>query len=318
MSDIPAPGAVDMTPEQARQAAIRRQQRRLRLASDKERQKYRRDLITPEGAALQLKIATFMERAGAFVLDFIFQWTIVLAVFFAVALMTEELGYNGWAIGGAIIAVFAFLIRNFWFIYFEMGRKAATPGKRIVGLRVAARDGGALKANAVFARNFMSEIEVGLPLQFLFTISNDVNGLMSLFGFLWAAVFMFFPLFNKDKLRVGDLVAGTWVIHAPKDKLKADITSAVSDERLQAFAFTPEQLDAYGIHELHVLEDVLRTSPPDVRADVAQRIRDKIGWTRQPQEADLAFLEAYYAQLRRRLEQRMLFGDKKVDKYDTR
>jgi len=311
----PAAPASGTTQEQARQAAIRRRQRQ---SLEQEQARYRRDLVTPEGAVLQLRIATFMERAGAFVLDFIFQWTIVLAVFFAVALITGEMGYNGWAIGGAIIAVFAFLIRNFWFIYFEMGRKAATPGKRIVGLRVAARDGGALKADAVFARNFMREIEVALPLQFLLTIGNDLNGLISLFGFLWAGVFMFFPLFNKDKLRAGDLVAGTWVIHAPKDKLKADITSAVSRERLQAFAFTPAQLDAYGIHELHVLEDVLRTSPEDVRADVAQRIRDKIGWMRQPEEADLPFLEAYYAQLRRRLEQRMLFGDKKVDKFDTR
>ncbi|MEM9738958.1 MAG: RDD family protein [Pseudomonadota bacterium] len=313
MTSETAASANGLTSDQTRQAAIRRRQRR---ALENEKAKYRRDLVTPEGAALQLKIATFMERAGAFVLDFIFQWTIVLVVFLAIALITEELGYNGWAIGGAIVAVFAFLIRNFWFIYFEMGRKAATPGKRIVGLRVAARDGGALKANAVFARNFMREIEVGLPLQFLFTINGDVSGLISLFGFLWAGIFMFFPLFNKDKLRVGDLVAGTWVIHAPKDQLKADIASVVSQARLEEFAFTPQQLDAYGIHELHVLEDVLRTSPKDVRSDVAQRIRDKIDWTRQPNEGDLAFLEAYYAQLRRRLEQRMLFGDMKVDKYD--
>ncbi|MEM1105994.1 MAG: RDD family protein [Pseudomonadota bacterium] len=292
--------------------------RRQRLAAQAERKKYRRELITPEGAVLELRIATFLERSGAFILDFIFQWTIVLAVFFFIALSTEQLGYQGWAIGGAVIAVFAFFIRNFWFVYFEMGRRAATPGKRIVGLRVAARDGGALKADAVFARNFMREIEVALPLQFLLSITSDLNGLISLFGFLWAGVFMFFPLFNKDKLRVGDLVAGTWVIHAPKDKLMADISSAVSQEGLQAYAFTPAQLDAYGIHELHVLEDVLRTSPEAVRADVAQRIRKKIDWVSAPGEDDLAFLEAYYAQLRGRLEQGLLFGEKKIDKFDRR
>jgi len=139
---------------------------------------------------------------------------------------------------------------------------------------------------------------------------------MALFGLLWALVFMFFPLFNKDKLRVGDLVAGTWVIHAPKDKLKTDISSSVSEDARRNFAFTPEQVDVYGIHELHVLEDVLRQSPKDVRADVARRIREKIGWHMAPGESDLAFLEAYYAALRRRLEQRMLFGDKKLDKFD--
>lgn len=305
------PGAT----QEARQAAYRRRQR---LVLERLQKKYIRELVTPEGAVLNLKIATFMERVGAFLLDFIFQWAIVIAVAVGIGVMTSQMGWSGWKIGQAFIAVFVFVFRNFYFIFFEMGRKAATPGKRIVGLRVASRDGGALKADAVFARNFMREIEVGLPLTFLFGIGNDVSGLIALFGFLWAGVFMFFPLFNKDKLRVGDLIAGTWVIHAPKDKLKADITSAVSGERMAEFAFTPAQLDAYGIHELHVLEDVLRQAPKEVRAEVAQRIRAKIGWQRQPNENDRVFLEAYYAGLRRRLEQRMLFGEKKLDKFDTR
>lgn len=290
--------------------------RRQRLAAQRERQKYIRDLVTPEGAALRLRIATFLERAGAFILDFIFQWTIVLVVYFSIAFATSRMGFESQNIAGAFFMVFYFVLRNFWFIWFEMGRKAATPGKRIVGLRVAARDGSALRADAVFARNFMREIEVGLPFTFLFMSGQGVSGWIALFGLLWAGVFMFFPLFNRDKLRVGDIVAGTWVIHAPRLKLLADISTAASDEARAVFAFTPEQVDAYGIHELHVLEQVLRTSPDQVRAEVAERIRNKIGWQAQPGETDLAFLEAYYAALRRRLEQRMLFGERKEDKYD--
>ena len=308
-----APGG--LTQAQVQQAALRRRQR---LALEKQQKKYVRELVTPEGAVLHLKIATFAERAGAFMLDFIFQWGIVLLVAWGIALMTSGLGWGGWQIGQAFIAVFVFIFRNFWFIFFEMGRKAATPGKRIIGLRVAARDGGALKADAVFARNFMREIEVGLPLSFLFGIGEDISGMLALFGFLWAGVFMFFPLFNKDKLRVGDLVAGTWVIHAPKDKLMADVVSSVSQDQHAVYTFSPAQLDAYGIHELHVLEDVLRQAPVEVRRDVATRIRSKIGWQQQPNENDKLFLEAYYAGLRRRLEQRMLFGEKKIDKFDTR
>lgn len=307
--------AAGQTQAQLQQAALRRRQR---LALEKQQRRYIRELVTPEGAVLHLKIATFAERAGAFLLDFIFQWGIVLLVAYGVSVMTMALGWGGWEIGQAFLAVFVFIFRNFWFIFFEMGRRSATPGKRIVGLRVASRDGGALKADAVFARNFMREIEVGLPLTFLFGIGSDLSGVLALFGFLWAGVFMFFPLFNKDKLRVGDLVAGTWVIHAPKDKLMADVVSSVSAEQHAGFNFTPAQLDAYGIHELHVLEDVLRQAPKDVREEVAQRIRAKIGWQRQPNENDRRFLEAYYAGLRRRLEQRMLFGQKKIDKFDTR
>ena len=70
--------------------------------------------------------------------------------------------------------------------------------------------------------------------------------------------------------------------------------------------------------KLHVLEDVLRQSTPEIKAKVADRIRNKIGREAPQTPDDLAFLEAYYAALRARLEQRMLFGDRKTDKFDTR
>jgi uncharacterized RDD family membrane protein YckC len=277
-----------------------------------------RTMVTPEGAALRLTIGTFGERAGAFVIDFIIQWALVLVVVLSIGFSASRFGMQGWAIAGALIAVFVFVFRNFYFVFFEMGRRAATPGKRLIGLRVAARDGGQLQANAVLARNFMREIEVGLPLSFLFMSGDQLNATIGLLGFLWAGVFMLFPLFNKDRLRVGDLVAGTWVIHAPKPALKPDITASASASSPDATAlvFTPAQLDTYGIHELQVLEDVLRQSTREAKTEVASRIRSKISWQTGPGETDLAFLEAYYAALRRHLEQRMLFGQKKHDKFD--
>ncbi|NBC20216.1 MAG: RDD family protein [Alphaproteobacteria bacterium] len=298
--------------EEARRARQRRKAWQARI------DRLTRELVTPEGAALHLRIGTFGERAGAFLIDFIIQWTIGIIIILAIAWGTARLGLSGWAIGGALIGVFVFFLRNFYFVWFEMGRRAATPGKRIVGLRVTARDGGELKAEAVLARNFMREIEVGLPLSFLFMAGDELNAWIGLFGFLWSGVFMFFPLLNRDRLRVGDLVAGTWVIHAPKTKLLKDITSArpPGGAAEGSFAFSPAQVEAYGIHELHVLEDVLRRSTPTVKGEVAARIRQKIGWQAQPGEKDLDFLEAYYGALRARLEQRMLFGERKEDKFD--
>ncbi len=299
-------------------SADARRRHRMRVNGQLDREKRMRSLVTPEGAALRLQIATFGERAGAFLIDFMIQWGVVLVVALSIGFGAAQMGLEGWAISQALIGIFVFVMRNFYFVWFEMGRRAATPGKRIVGLRVAARDGGQLRADAVLARNFMREIEVGLPLTFLFVGGDGVNAWIGLFGFLWAAIFMFFPLFNADKLRVGDLVAGTWVIHAPKTKLISDIASqGATATRQRLFAFTPAQTNAYGIHELHVLEDVLRNSAPGVKADVATRIREKIGWSAQPGERDLDFLEAYYSALRHRLEQRLLFGQRKEDKFDT-
>jgi hypothetical protein len=50
---------------------------------------------------------------------------------------------------------------------------------------------------------------------------------------------------------------------------------------------------------------------------VARRIRTKIGWEGAPDVSDSAFLAAYYAALRGRLERQMLFGRRRKDKFDT-
>jgi len=213
--------------------------------------------------------------------------------------------------------IFIFVVRNFYFIAFEIGRRAATPGKRALGLRVASRGGGRLSADAVFARNFMREIEVFLPLQLLLMSAAGVSGTVALLGLIWCLSFMLLPLFNRDKLRAGDIIAGTWVIHAPKAELLGDIASTTQIEAAGEFVFTPAQLDAYGIHELHVLENVLRGGGVDVKKSVTERIQKKIGWEPEPGESQRHFLESYYAALRDHLERKMLFGKRKADKFDT-
>ncbi|MEQ9505743.1 MAG: RDD family protein [Hyphomonas sp.] len=294
-------------------------QRRARMAEEMRLAKMTRRLVTPEGAAIQLKLATASERAGAFMIDVAIQWAIVIATLFGMSYLTSVFSPGSANIAFSFWLVFFFFLRNFYYIFFEIGQRAATPGKRILGLRVAARDGGRLTANSVLARNFIREIEVGLPFQFALMSSDQFGAWMALFGLVWSGVFLLFPIFNKDKMRVGDVIAGTWVIKAPKAKLMDDITSAAaSADASSRYAFTQPQTEAYGIHELHVLEDVLRQSTPEIKAQVAARIRAKISWTPGEGETDLAFLEAYYAALRRRLEQRMLLGDRKADKYDTR
>jgi uncharacterized RDD family membrane protein YckC len=306
------------TPEmQVNIEAARR--RRARMAEEQRVNKMVRVLVTPEGAALHLKLATAAERAGAFAMDVAIQWAIVIATLLGIGFAASAMGFKNWNVAFAFWLVFYFFVRNFYYIFFEIGRKAATPGKRALGLRVASRDGDRLTANAVLARNFTREIEVGLPIQFLLMSGNQLSAWMALFGLAWSGVFLFFPIFNKDKLRVGDLIAGTWVIRAPKVQLMGDISQVVaSTPRSSMYAFTPEQADAYGIHEPHVLEDVLRQSTAEIKSQVATRIRTKIGWAPQTGETDIGFLEAYYAALRRRLEQRMLMGDRKTDKFDVR
>ncbi len=271
-----------------------------------------RRLITPEGIDLQVQLADIGARIGAYVIDQIIIYAALIAAFFIIVL-------GGLAAGPEIvITIFilvSFFLRNFYYMFFEMGPKAATPGKRISKIRVASRTQARLSANAVFARNALREIEINLPLSFLAASGDSVDGWIALLGLLWSGIFLFFPLFNKDRLRAGDLIAGTWVVRAPKPILANDLASEKVDLD-SAYSFTTEQVEAYGVHELHVLENVIRANEQQTVMDVADRIRNKIKWNKGMSEVDLDFLKAYYAALRGRLETRLLFGVRRKDKFD--
>jgi len=106
------------------------------------------------------------------------------------------------------------------------------------------------------------------------------------------------------------------VVKAPKLRLLRDVAENGAAP-VGGLAFTPAQLDAYGIKELQVLEQVLRTSDRRTLAAVAARIRGRIGWEGPADIPDRTFLNAYYAGLRQRLETGLLFGRRRRDKHDT-
>jgi len=272
-----------------------------------------RELVTPEGVGLRLTLAEGGERVAAFLLDCAIIVGALIAVTIAILLVAFATQFTPGQLLLVVWILASFFLRNFYFIAFELTPRAATPGKRALGLRVAMRNGGPLTAEAIFSRNAMREIELFLPLSLLAAASAGIDGWVNLMGLIWCAVFVLFPLFNKDRLRIGDLVGGTWVVRAPKRVLDVDLTGV---ENVAAVAFTPEQLNVYGVKELSVLEDVLRRKDPAVMRSVAERIRGKIVM-RDPGVPDMEFLQAYYRGLRGHLESRLLFGRRRRDKYDV-
>ncbi len=307
------------------------QQNRLRAIKTYNADKNVRTLVTPEGIDLRLRIADGGARVGAFTLDLVIMIITLIAVSYALSF--TAIGMSGSGGGEVIYAVwmlFAFFLRNFYFMFFEMGPKAATPGKMAMKIRVANRHGGHLKANAVFARNAMRELEFFLPLSFflsaVFMMNQGVDGWLTLLGLIWSFIFLLFPLFNKDRLRAGDLIAGTWVVNAPKPFLSKDLMSQDMSEASKAesrYRFSQTQIDAYGVKELHVLENVLRKNDPKTIEEVTVRIMAKIKWpdtekTENTNQARREFLNAYYAALRGKLETKLLFGVRREDKFDRR
>jgi uncharacterized RDD family membrane protein YckC len=276
-----------------------------------------RRFVTPEGADLGLVLGSAGDRAAAFLLDLILMILSLLALSLLVLAIGAAAGEKDFEPWGIIWLLGFFVLRNGWFIVFESSPRAATPGKRVLGLRVAARDGGRLTTEAVLVRNFLREIEVFLPIMFLIAArqaGDPVEGWVVVLGLVWTGCFLLFPLFNRDRLRLGDVVAGTWVVKAPRLKLAADLAAGQTSN---GFAFSREQLSAYGVKELQVLEAVLRARDKRTMTAVAERIRGKIAWYKAPDERDEAFLSAYYAALRGRLEHRLLFGHRRKDKFDA-
>ncbi len=274
-----------------------------------DRTKKTRQFVTPEGVDLELKIASSGLRFGALVLDI----TLILLTLFIFSLLVawgglaaqSDIAVSIWLLG-------AFVLRTFWFIGFELGSRAATPGKRLMGIRVVARDGGRLTADAVVARNLIRELELFLPLMMLGVGAAEdmVSAWTAVAGVVWSLTLSLFLLFNRDRMRMGDLIAGTWVVMAERAKLDADIATDSAGGVMQ---FSEEELAVYGIFELQELERVLRGKDPRAMREVADAIRAKIG--RPIAEEDDVFLLSYYRQLKARLERKLLFGKRREDKY---
>lgn len=274
-----------------------------------------RPLVTPEGVDLRVKLADAGTRASGFLLDVVIIVTAAVVVSLVIIFGLAGLGFQDAQPLFIVWVIFIFFLRNVYFIAYEAGRRAATPGKRMVGIRVASRSGAGLTLDQVIARNLMREIEVFLPLSILAArASADVaDTLTTIFGLVWALLFSLFPLFNRDRLRIGDLLAGTWVVEAPKVALVEDL-SLRKDPVAARFQFSPAQLDAYGIAELQKLEEVLRRDDYSALKAVAETIARKIGARVEPIDSK-AFLTAYYGGLRAHLERKLLLGNRKADKY---
>lgn len=269
-----------------------------------------RQFVTPEGVDLELRIASAGSRLAALLLDLIFMAIVLILMTIGAAMMFPSAG----SIAGVIWLLGFFLLRNGYFLFFELGKRAATLGKRIVGIRVVAREGGRLTADAVVARNLMRELELFLPLTFLAVdeTMGAVSSLTMIFGLVWALCLSLFLLFNKDRMRVGDLIAGTWVVDDPRRKLKQTIDQG---EAWQGIVFTRDELAVYGIYELQELERIVRERDPKAMASVADTIRAKLG--RRASENDGDFLDAYYGALRAHLERDLLFGKRRENKHQA-
>ncbi|HEX4495646.1 MAG TPA: RDD family protein [Thermoanaerobaculia bacterium] len=302
-------------------------------------------VVTPEGLALPFVVGPVGDRVSAFLFDLLL---IVLATvgLWLLTALSALLGLK--TLGFPVAIIVMFLLWNFYFVYFEVHWGGVTWGKRRAELRVISRDGGPLTAEAIIARNLMRNLELNLPVLVLLAPEQmlpEAPAWGRLLAAVWLLVFALMPLFNQDRLRCGDLVAGTLVVKMPAAVLLGDLADrGDAGERavrrpaargslpvaaaapspfvpaVEAYPFTRQQLDIYGIHELQVLEDLLRRHDQGildsrVLDEVGEKIKTKIGWPRERwHDPTRPFLDAFYRAQRALLEQKMLFGQRQERK----
>ena len=142
-----------------------------------------REVITPEGVPLHLPAAGPIPRALAWAIDFVIRVAGLL-------MMSIPLAFLG-DFGRGIYACLMFLTMWAYTIVQEAlwGR---TLGKRVLNLRVVAHDGAPIGWMAAITRNLLRTVDM-LP-----------------FGY---ALGLLSSLFDPHGRRLGDLVAGTVVVH---------------------------------------------------------------------------------------------------------
>ncbi len=274
----------------------------------------RRELMTPEGVPLAVDLADYGERAVAFAIDFV----LCMAATIVIYLLFIFLPFGGTTgiVARSIVLFIAFVVRNFYFIHFELAWQGATPGKRLVGLRVVDRRGGPLLASAVVARNLTREIEAFLPLGLLQSPVGAGSAAWEQISLgLWLLLFAALPFVNRDRMRAGDLIAGTMVVALPRRVLLGDLV-----ESAVRYVFTEKQLRAYGAFELQVLEELLRrpvgSETNRLLREVADKICRRIEWPAPVPDGDIrTFLREFYTAERAFLEREQLFGKPRADKY---
>ncbi|MGG7567163.1 RDD family protein [Rhodovulum sp. DZ06] len=283
-------------------------------------------LTPPEGTPIAFSIAPYGSRVGAQLIDLALP-NMALGVLFLLVTLSEVFT---WQTAATLFILLSFLARTPYYILSELLWNGATPGKRMVGIRVISADGRRLTPQRIVARNLLKEAEVFLPVGLVFAGASLSDGADALLA-LWMLGTVCVPLFNRRRRRLGDMIGGTIVVNRPDAALRPDLAVKGPDKgawpgapKPPGFVFDPAQLSIYGRRELQALERILRNPPQNdqQRAEVlrvARTIEGKIGYPEPVTEPRAwAFLTDFYAAQREHLESRRLFGEDRADKFHGR
>ena len=150
-----------------------------------------------DGVEIHLRVAGPAVRSVAWLVDLLIFAAVLVALFLGLMALGPSLGDK--TVQG-ILMLCMFMLSWFYNVFFEMTRMAATPGQRLMKLKVSSVSGAPVRLPQSIIRNLLRVIDF-MPGCYLF-------GLVCC-------------LFTQRFQRLGDLVADTVVVYAEPEVSKA-------------------------------------------------------------------------------------------------
>ena len=215
-----------------------------------------RNRATPEGVNLSLRVAGAPVRFVAWLLDIVVIGVLMLLVQIVLSFLGQ--------FGVGLILMFLFGISWFYGVAFELMNDGATPGKKVLGLRVVHDDGTPVTATGSLLRNFLRFADF-LPVAY-------GAGLVALF-------------LSSNCQRLGDMAAGTLVVYREDDEILRGLppgesvrpvapSIALTRSEQRALVDFASRIPTWGDERAAELASVVR---PLTRADGADSVERLVG-----------------------------------------
>ena len=146
------------------------------------------NIDTPEGVELRLPVAGLGSRTMAWLIDAFIKLLAIMVGSIVLAFLGD--------LGQGVLLISVFMLLWFYNVLFEVFADGATPGKKIIGLRVMNANGTPVGWSGSLIRNLLRFVDT-LPGCYLF-------GCIAV-------------LLSRNFQRLGDMAAATIVVYAEKD-----------------------------------------------------------------------------------------------------
>lgn len=195
---------------------------------------------TPEYVSLQFQLAGLGSRTAAFIIDQLILTLVNIAILIVVLILLVGTPSSALFFATemesmtlAITIIALFLINWGYYFAYEYFSGGKTIGKKIIGIRVIQENGHSITLLSSFIRNFLRIIDM-LP-------ANYFIGILMVF-------------FHSKHKRVGDLVAGTIVVHERHVKKKKKQTPLEKEIEKRGISKTNLGLNEWSLNSIGTKE----------------------------------------------------------------